>query len=164
MYIQTNPYHTKRIYSAKEVTHQLSKPDDWNAHREQVLHELKLAGTSRFGMLTMEANYLPNIIHQDEQVGGIVYGLHEDGIAMLIATDRRVIFLDKKPLFINEDEVNYHVVSGVSYSRVGWGTTVTLHSRIKDYTIHTLNRRCAEIFVDFIERRCLERDAIGKES
>ncbi len=129
------------------------------SHYDRVTQELRDLGVSKVALKRMESRYLPNIIHSDEHLGGVVYGHHEDGYAMLVATDRRIIFLDKKPLFVNEDEITYNVVSGISYGHAGFGTTVKLHTRIKDYTIRTYNKKCAESFVEYIESRCLEHES-----
>jgi hypothetical protein len=126
------------------------------SHEEQVKQRLLHLGVTRTGLLRSESRYLPHIIHPNETIGGVVYGRHPDGFAMLIATDRRVIFLDKKPLFVNEDEVTYDVVSGVKKSILGVTSSVTLHTKVKDYPIRTLNHRCAQSFVDYIEARRLE--------
>ena len=131
-------------------------------HKDRVMKELKDLGLSKFSLTRSESRYLPSIIHPDEHLGGAIYGHHKDGFAMLVATDRRIIFLDKKPLFINEDEVNYYVVSGVKLSRAGFGCTVTLHTRVKDYELQTLNYKSANIFVEYIESRSLEH-ANGKD-
>jgi Bacterial PH domain len=137
------------------------------SHRSRVLEELRNLGVSKGSLSTMESRYLPTIIHPDEHIGGVVYGDGEEGFVMLVATDRRIIFLDKKPFFINEDEINYGVVSGVKYSHAGFGTTITLHTRIKDYKIMTFNKKCAEGFVKYIEHhielRSLERNYKGDE-
>lgn len=125
---------------------------------ERIKRQLRSIGASRIAMHSMEGRYLPEIIHADESIQGVVFGLSSDGFAMLIATDRRAIFLDKKPLFVNEDEITYDVVSGVSYGHVGPGSTVTLHTRIKDYTIKTFNDKGANAFVEAIEARCLEHE------
>ncbi len=129
---------------------------DPHSHEKRIKQELQALGVSRFGLWRLESRYLPHIIHSDERLEGVVYGRHEDGSVMLVATDRRVIFLDKKPLFIDKDEITYDVVSGVSYSSVGFGATVTLHTRVKDYSIRTFNQKTAEQFVHYIEYRCLE--------
>jgi hypothetical protein len=109
-------------------------------------------------MMSTESRYLPSLIHTDEILGGVVFGKHADGYAMLVATDRRIIFLDKKPLFVNEDEMTYDVIGGISISRAGIGTTVTLHTRLKDYTLRTFNQESAQKFVHYIELRCLEHN------
>ena len=132
---------------------------------ERIKHQLANVAASRMAINSLEGKYLPQIIHTDEQIQGVVYGKSVDGMAMLIATDRRAIFLDKKPLFVNEDEVTYDVVSGVSHGHVGIGSTVTLHTRIKDFTIKTLNEKSARIFIEAIEARCVEhqRENIAHE-
>lgn len=126
------------------------------SHHDRVLKELKGLGVSTFELGRAESGYAPNVIHADEHIGGVLYGHHKDGHVMMIATDRRVIFLDKKPMFVNKDEITYDVVSGISLNKAGIGSTVTLHTRIKDYVIRTFNEKCAEGFVRYIESRSLE--------
>lgn len=125
-------------------------------HAERVMREMRELGASSFGLRRFAARYLPHIIHPDERLGGIVYGRSGEGAVMLVATDRRVIYLDKKPFFVSEDEITYDIVSGVSYGYTTFSATVKLHTRIGDYEVHTFNRKCAEQFVEFIEERCLE--------
>jgi Bacterial PH domain len=126
------------------------------SHEQRIKNELKAVGVSRYGIWMSESRYLPHVIHPDEHIGGVVYGYHADGLVMLVATDRRVIFLDKKPLFINEDEFSYMSISGVSHSHLGIGSTVKLHTRIRDYSIRTFNEQCADTFVTYIESQSLE--------
>jgi hypothetical protein len=135
---------------------QLPKITNPKEHQQRVTQELKALGVTKLGLATSESHYLPHIIHPDEHLGGVVYGRHHDGFVMLIATDRRIIFLDNKPLYVNQDEINYYVVSGVSYKKAGVASTVTLHTRVKEYAIQTFNQKCAEGFVEYIEARCLE--------
>jgi hypothetical protein len=127
-------------------------------HEQRIKQELRELGVSRYGLLKLESRFLPRIIHKGEHIMGVVYGSHQEGSVMIVATDRRIIVLDKKPLFVNEDEISYVVVGGVSFSHAGLGTTVTLHTRTKDYTVQTLNQQCARGFVEYIERRCLEHN------
>lgn len=130
-------------------------------HRTRITNELRQAGATHYGFWKLSIRYLPHVIHPYEHISGVVYGRNDkDGAVMLIATDRRIIFLDKKPLFVNEDEVNYRMVSGIDYSQAGFGCSVTLHTRIKDFTVHTLNKKAAQNFVEYIEQYRLEN---GKE-
>jgi hypothetical protein len=133
------------------------------SHDTNVRTQLRDLGLSKMAMMSTESHYLPKLIHPDEILGGVVFGKHVDGYAMLVATDRRIIFLDKKPLFVNEDEMTYDVVGGISISRAGIGATVTLHTRLKDYTIRTFNQESAQKFLHYIELRCLEHNHHAKE-
>ncbi len=126
------------------------------SNEERVKEELKALGMSPFAMLRMESRYAPKIIHPDEYLGGVIYGRYSGGHAMIMATDRRVIFVDRKPLFVHEDEIDYRVVSGVTLHFTGLVFTITLHTKIKDYTLRTFNEKCARGFVEYIEARTLE--------
>jgi general stress protein 26 len=123
-------------------------------HRKRIIAELKAAGMTSYGTVKMETNKLPSYIHQDEHIGGVVYGRttgQKVGSAMLVATDKRIIFLDVKPFFVTFDEVSYDVVSGVKKSSAGPFASVTLHTRVRDYGLRYVNKLCAEKFVHFIE-------------
>jgi hypothetical protein len=74
----------------------------------------------------------------------------------MVATDRRIIYLDKKPLFVNEEELTYEVVGGVSHGHNGLGSVVSLSTRVRNYKISTINEHCAQGFVEAIEARCVE--------
>ena len=127
------------------------------SHRRRILSELRSLGMSSYGLIHAEVGQLIAILHYDEYLGGVVYGHSNQGFALLAATDRRIIFVDAKPLFVTKNELTYDVVSGVSFSHTGIQYMVTLHTKVADYTIHTYNRRCAENFVAYIESHCLER-------
>jgi hypothetical protein len=126
------------------------------AKRQRLITELKALGVSSFGLMYSEMNQLADILHDNEVLKGVVYGRYTDGFAVLAATDRRVLFIDKKPLLLKADEITYGLVGGVSFGKVGPLATVTLHTRIGDYKIKTLNFVSAQYFIDFIEERCLE--------
>lgn len=129
---------------------------DPKVHRARVRRELKAAGLSPFALSQPESAYLHRLIHPHEHIGGAVFGRHKAGLVMLVATDLRIIFLDNKPLFTTEDEINFNSVTGVSVGTAGFGSTVSLHTRVADYTVRTYNHKSATNFVAFIEQSCLE--------
>lgn len=136
--------------SFTELRHQQAE------QKQRIIDELKTAGASRAGLLYSEVNLLPKVLHDDEHIVAVVHGHHEGGFAMLIATNSRVIFLDKKPLFIKSDELSYDIVGGVNHNKSAFLAAVTLHTRIGDYTIKTFNFKAADNFRRIIEERCLE--------
>lgn len=138
-------------------------PNHAQSQGERIKKQLRKLGASRWALHQAESRYLPYVIHPDENIQGVVYGKSKDGFAMLIATDMRVIYLDKKPLFVNEDEITYDVISGISHGRVMPGSTVKLHTRVKEYSVRTFNEKCARGFVKAIETRCLENRKNNKE-
>lgn len=125
-------------------------------HHDRIVHEMRQAGVTQRGIQSAEGRYLPFIIHPEEHIGAIVYGRSNGDFVMMIATNRRVIFLDKKPMFANMDELTYDVVSGVKCNDLGFFSGVTLHTRIQDYKVNWVNEHCARQFVRYIENRRLE--------
>lgn len=127
-------------------------------HAERINQELRDAGAVKYDLMLPETRYLPFVIHTDEHIGGSVYGRYENGRGALIATDKRVLFLDKKPMFSRCDEIDYGVVGGVTRTGIGPKGFVTLHTRLGDYKIRTFNTQNAINFVNYIETKCLRGD------
>lgn len=134
-------------------------------HADQIHADLLLYGADRYDMLLPETHRLATIIHENERITGIVYGKYtqasgnHSGRGALVATNLRVFLLDKKPLFERCEEINYKVVSAVSYAHVGIAGTVVLHTRMGAISIRTLNKNCAKHFVEAIEKMIFEEAA-----
>lgn len=136
-----------------------------DAHILRVTEELKSVGVTRHGLAKTVSRKLPSILHEDEHIGGVIYGrINNNKFAMLVATDRRVIYLNHQLFFMTTDELTYDVVSGVRSSTVGPFTSVVLHTRVADYSFRYVNAKCAEIFIKFIETKRLEKGTYDQTS
>lgn len=131
------------------------------AHRQRIKQELIAAGVTPYGLMKNEARYLPNLIHKDEHIEAVAYGRYKNGSAMLVATDRRALFLDRKALITILDELTYEVVAGVTIEMHGPFANVNLHTRLGDYSVRLVNQNCAMKFIDYIERRRLEENVVS---
>lgn len=136
---------------------------DSKAHAERVKRELREAGVGALGLLKFGIRYLHRLIHQDEHVHGVVFGRYREAEGqpaweegMLVATNRRVLFVDRKPGYLKADDITYDVVSAVEASRAGPFSAVTLYTRMGTFTIRFAKSKCAEIFVRYVENRRLE--------
>lgn len=72
-----------------------------------------------------EMRELQHILMPEEEVVKAVNGRYEGGFAMIIASDRRLLLVDKKPLFLNMEDVRYDMISEVDFS-----------ARLFDATVH----------------------------
>ncbi len=131
----------------------------------RIQEELKKAGMTSYGFSKVSTYHLPDLIHDDEHINGVVYGRQSKGMGavMLVATNKRVLYLDYKPLYKNADEVTYDVVAGVKLSTVGPFAGVVLHTRVQDYSLRYVNINCAEIFTKYIEQH-LEKGSEYQEN
>ena len=125
--------------------------------------ELKKAGLSHPGRHPFTTNYLPRVLHADERIMAALFGRMKESEGffgfvegLLVATDRRVLFLDHRPGYTTTDEVSYDVVSGVNISSTIFNSSVTLFTKIANYKLSFVDHDAAQKFADYIESRVLE--------
>lgn len=130
---------------------------------QRIKQELKMVGVTSFGLVKFTSKYLPAVLHPDEHIKGAVYGRYTEGTGllqwvegMLVATDKRILFIDHKPGFSKVDELTYDVISGVKKVYTWPFSSMTLHTRLGDYLVRFANAKCIDIFVQYIEARRLE--------
>lgn len=126
---------------------------------------MKKAGVTSYGMRKANTKMLVDFIDEDEHIGGVIYGrkgnkLIESESVMLVATDKRLIYLNYEPISRYTDAIAYDVVAGVKKSSAGLFATVTLLTRMLDtsYTVKFVNQNCARQFVKYIDQRRLRQD------
>ena len=75
-----------------------------------------------------EINDLPNILRDDEQVRGALQGLYGGGQGLLVATDRRLVFVDKKLIGnrVKVEDFPYDSISSIQYELKMLFATVTI--------------------------------------
>nr|ALS89070.1 Rv1155_F420: PPOX class probable F420-dependent [uncultured bacterium] len=124
-----------------------------SAHEQRIKDELKKAGMTAYGQFKMSSRHLPTVIKEDEHITGVVYGHTGIGLAMLVATDRRIIYLERRPLFTSMDDISYDMIAGVKYTDAGMFPSLTLYTRMGNYTLTYINPRCGGRFEKYIESR-----------
>lgn len=129
----------------------------------RVRQELRAAGVTSFGLAKFASRYLPTALHPNEHIKGAVYGRYAQGQGllrwtegMLVATDRRILFIEHKPGFSTIDELTYDVVSGIKRIFAWPFSSLTLHTKLGDYTLRFANAKCIDILVRYVEERRLE--------
>lgn len=126
-------------------------------NKARIYTELRRVGISNWGLQKSEVQYLPQLLHANETIGGVVQGHSKDGGVMLVATDRRIMYIDTKPLFKKCEDISYEVVSGITLEWVALSGTLILHTRMGDEQIRTTNSRAAAKFKAYVEERSIER-------
>lgn len=136
------------------------------SHINRVRTELR--GQGALFMICCYQTYYLAVIHHDEHIMGSVFGRYKYGETIgrgaLIATDQRVIFLDKKPLFVHYDEITFMIIGSVTYTHTAFVGFVTLHTRLGDFQLRTFNQRNAYNFCRYIEDMCLQKQETKKRT
>jgi hypothetical protein len=75
-----------------------------------------------------EMRELTRVLVPDEKVIGAANGRYKGGFAMLLATDRRLLLIDKKIMFLNIEDIRYDMISQVEYCARIIDATVSVHT------------------------------------
>lgn len=71
---------------------------------------------------------LANVINEGEIIRHCVYGSYQGGRALLVATDRRVLLIDKRPFFLNLEDLRYEMLNEVYFAGRMLSAKVKFHS------------------------------------
>lgn len=72
------------------------------------------SGISKF-LGKREIKELPSILWEDESVENIIQGTYNNGTGMLIATNKRLIFVDKGMIKLRVEDFPYDKISSIQY-------------------------------------------------
>lgn len=127
-------------------------------HEMRVMEELRDAGFGAGQLRHLESRRLPGIIEKDEHIKAAIYGKAEiKGSAIIVATDKRVIYFDHTPFLDTLDEFSYNVISGISYSTNGFSWSITVHIRLGDRTLESVKNNQADKFINYIESASIDQ-------
>jgi len=81
--------------------------------KEQISH---LGRVSKF-LAFREIKELPDILWEDEKIENIVRGLYVEKYGLLVATDKRLIFIDKGLIYgLRVEDFPYDKISSIQYT------------------------------------------------
>lgn len=89
-----------------------------------------------------EANELPQLLFDDEVIEGALNGRYEKGFALLVATNHRLLLLDKKPFVLCFEDMRYEMVSEVEYTEQAFTATLFLRKsgRVLQFMSYRIKR------------------------
>lgn len=97
-----------------------------------VEEQLKAIGADFHFWGRAEIRELRHVLVEGEQIRHCLNGRYEGGFAVLCATDRRLLLVDKKIMFLSLEDVRYDMISEVDFDH-----------RLIDATVHicTVNKK-----------------------
>ncbi len=82
----------------------------------KVLDQLSKVGYKSRIWQRAEVKELCNVLHEDEEILQATNGYYEGGFSLLVATDQRLLLVDRKPMFLTLDSIAYSMIQEVSYN------------------------------------------------
>lgn len=95
--------------------------------QKSITAQLKKIGFSQHAWGRAEVRELPNIILPDEEIFECVNGTYEGGFALLVATDVRVLLIDKKPFnYLTVEDLRFDMINEIDYNHRVFGAYVDI--------------------------------------
>lgn len=110
--------------------------------KESVKAQLKKIGFNHTGWGRTEVNELHNIILPDEELYEVVNGFYEGGFALLVATDVRVLLVDKKPLnYLTVEDLRFDMINEIDLNHRVIGANISIATGSKTLKFTSLNQQ-----------------------
>jgi hypothetical protein len=84
-----------------------------------------------------EVKELQHILMDNEDIIGCVAGRYFGGFALLVATDRRILLIDKKLPYISVEDIRYDMISEIDYSAQMFDSTITIFTVNKQHRFNS---------------------------
>lgn len=121
---------------------------------EEVKKQLEmLDGVSRF-LGRREIKELPDILWEDENVERLLQGIYESNNGILVATNKRVIFVDKSLLgSLRVEDFPYDKISSIQYKVGVMFGKMTIFSSGNKAVISQVDKKLARVFGDYVRAK-----------
>lgn len=111
-----------------------------------------LDGTSKV-LGRKEIRELPSVLWEDEHIEQIVQGMYKDNLGVLVATNKRLVFVDKGFVRMRVEDFPYDRISSVEYRTGILGGTITIYaSGNKSEIKHVAKDQCQD-FAGYVRAR-----------
>lgn len=108
---------------------------------DSVEKQLKKLKFNLHGWGRTEAGELPNILMVDEEIYEVVNGLYDGGFALLVATNIRVLLVDKKPLnYLTVEDFRFDMINEIDYNHRLLGAHINLSAGNKSLKFTSYNQ------------------------
>lgn len=110
---------------------------------ESVEKQLKDINFNHFGWGRSEAKELPHILMPTEEIFEVVNGFYEGGFALLVATNVRMLLIDKKPMnYLTVEDLRFDMISEIDYAHrlLGARISISTGSKLLKFTSYNQAR------------------------
>lgn len=107
-----------------------------------------------------EVSELHNILMDNEVIERLLDGTYKDGVGLLIATNLRLIFIDKGVFYgLKVEDFTYDKINSIQYSLGFMFGDITIYTHGNQSLIDNVDKENVKEFCDFVRNRIAEIEA-----
>jgi hypothetical protein len=125
--------------------------------KQAVEEQLKRIGCNFRFWGRAEVNELGRILMDDEIIAECVNGQYTNGFALLVATNHRVLLVDKKPLlYLTVEDVRFEMITEFSYNHRLLDATIKIFTTNKTLLFTSWNQHRLRRLLEYTQAHVLE--------
>ena len=98
-----------------------------------------------------EIRELANILNEDEVIRHCVFGHYRGGSALLVATNRRLLLVDKRLFFVNLEDIRYEMINQVNFAGRLLNSTVGMFTSSKKLDFSSFSNVKLRFLCNFVQ-------------
>lgn len=124
---------------------------------EQVKTQISsINGVEKF-LAGKEVKQLPNILWEDELIEKFTSGTYNNGHGILVATNKRLIFVDKGMIFgLRVEDFPYDKITSIQYKTGLLFGEITIYASGNNAVINNMNKQQTKDFATYVRARISE--------
>lgn len=123
---------------------------------QEVRTQLRAVGASSYQLAKQEIVELAKLLGHSENIQAFMYGFYDAGYGMLVATNRRILFIDKRFYNLKVEDIPYAVVNSVEYHLGFFFGTAKLYTRAQNFYFWWVKKRDLLNFCEYVDGKMLE--------
>lgn len=118
--------------------------------------EVTRSSIRRNGWCSAEIKELKNILLENETIVALVKGRYFGGFALLVATPKRLLLVDKKMLSLNVEDIRYDMICEVDYGTRLFEAILNIFTVNKQHQFKTINKAGLRKLTTYMQQRVME--------
>jgi hypothetical protein len=104
-----------------------------------------------------EIHELQHILMDHEKIIALACGRYFGSFALLVATDQRLLLIDKRVFFMNIEDTRYDMISEIDFNSQVYSATVTVHTINKVHKFTSVKyKNQLRTMTNYVQRRVFE--------
>ncbi len=126
-------------------------------HPQILRQQLDKLGVGTFPFCRAELKELPNLMIPGEEVEQIMAGRYNASYAIIVATNFRILIIDKKLGFgLVFEDIPYDMLAEVEYIRMPFASKLIVFARSKKIEFKAYNAAPVKQFAQYLEQRMMD--------
>ena len=103
-----------------------------------------------------EIRELRKILQTHEKIKHCIYGFYQGGSGLLVATDHRILLIDKRPFYVNVEDVHYATVRDIDFTPRALQGALHIISDSKKLVFRSVSDARLRRLRDYVQKQVIE--------